>query len=337
MPQARAQSAMGRIGSGALLAGLIAALAAPLAAQQADAAAGEDDPAIIVQGERELDSKELRDAVRDVAMRGREAKRPLMRYQVPLCPRTIGFPARMGAYVVERIRRNTLDAGLAVDEDADGCIANALVIVVDDPDTLIKRMRQTNPDLFNVRINRDIKAAQNRGDAAIVWSHYAMQGPNGRGGAASGAMASNTLEGSFANAGGAPRDMRLSFPSTVFIPYSLEKMATIMVFDVDRLDGVHLDQLADFATLRILGQPQPTIDIEQDGAVSILNLFDAEPAAAPREMTRLDRAYLRGLYAMRPNDPSTRLEYFVTLAYQELDAAEAASAAPQPAAAMGAP
>jgi hypothetical protein len=68
--------------------------------------------------------------------------------------------------------------------------------------------------------------------------------------------------------------------------------------------------------MRILGQPQPTIDIEQDGAVSILNLFDVGPDAAPRQMTALDQAYLKGLYAMRPNDPATRLEYFVKLAYE---------------------
>lgn len=303
-----------------MAAGFITALATPAAAfaqtQTSDAASPAQETTIIVQGERELDTKELRDAIRDVAMRGREAKRPLPRYQVPLCPRTIGLPEKMSAHVVERIRQNTLAAGYEIDEDAEGCAANALMIVVDDQETLIKRMKQSNPRLFNVRISREIRAAQNRGDGAIVWSTFAMQGPTGRGGPASGTVSSNTLETAFANAGSAANELRLGFPSQALVPYSLEKMSTILVFQVDRLDGVHLDQLADFATMRILGQPQPTIDIEQDGAVSILNLFDVGPDAAPGQMTALDRAYLKGLYAMRPNDPATRLEYFVKLAYE---------------------
>lgn len=319
MSRFKAARKSGRMRAALVLTGLLAAgMATPALAQQADSAAEAEGPGIIVQGERELDTKELRDAIRDVAMRGRHAKQPLPRYQMPLCPRALGLPERMAAHVVARIRSNTIEAGYQVDEDTEGCTANALLIVVDDQETLIKRMRKTNPALFSARISREIKAAQRRGDGAITWSSYAMQGPNGRLGAASGTVRSNILETSFANAGGAPGELRLSTPSSFAVQYSLEKMATIMVIDVDRLDGVHLDQLADFATMRILGQPQPTIDIEQDGAVSILNLFDVGPEAAPLAMTALDRAYLKGLYAMRPNEPANRLERFVRLAYEEL-------------------
>lgn len=310
---------------GAITAAVMLASMLPFAAANAQTSpTGTDDAdegaAIIVQGERELEIDELRDAVRDVAMRGRGYDRPLSRYQAPLCPLVVGMGERMGAYVSERIRSNAVAAGVEVADE--GCDANAVLIVTDDQDLLIEGMRKSHPELFGIFASRAIKAAQSRGDAAIVWSRFATQGPLGRNGGASDVVVGNSLEGAFANAGGAAQERRLSRPSSFEINYSVEKVFTTLVFDVDRLNGVHLDQLSDFATLRILGTPQPSVDIEQEGALSILNLFDAEPSAAPMRMTALDMAYLKGLYAMRPNEPSSRLEHFVKLAYGEMDIAQ---------------
>lgn len=306
----------------ALLAGTLPA-AAQAQDTQPEAESPEESATIIVQGERELEIDELRDAVRDVAMRGRSYDRPLSRYQAPLCPMVVGMGERMGAYVSERIRSNAIAAGVEVADE--GCDANAVLIVTDDQDKLIEGMRKSHPDFFDIFASRAIKAGQSRGDAAIVWSRFAMQGPLGRNGGASDVVVGNSLEGAFANAGGAAQERRLTRASKFDITYSMEKAFTTLVFDVDRLNGVHLDQLSDFATMRILGMPQPNVDIEQEGALSILNLFDAEPSAAPMRMTTLDMAYLKGLYAMRPNEPSSRLEHFVKLAYGEMDIAKPCS------------
>ncbi len=328
-------SGMATYRRGAITAAVMLGSILPFAAANAQTSpTGTDDAdeeaAIIVQGERELEIDELRDAVRDVAMRGRSYDRPLSRYQAPLCPMVVGMGARMGAYVSERIRSNAIAAGVEVADE--GCDANAVLIVSDDQDKLIEGLKKSRPELFGLpasrRIaSRRIKAAQNRRDAAIVWSTYVTQGPRGRNGGATDVVAGNSLEGAFANAGGAAQERLLTRPSTFEITYSMEKAFTTLVFDVDRLNGVHLDQLSDFATMRILGSPQPTIDIEQDGALSILNLFDAEPSAAPMRMTTLDMAYLKGLYAMRPNEPSSRLEHFVKLAYGEMNIAQPCGAA----------
>lgn len=309
-----------RHGAAAAAAFLASALIPAAAHAQAGEPGPQDpgkDPTIIVQGERELEMPELDDAVKDMAMRGRDYQRPLPKYQAPLCPKVVGLGDRMGGYVSQRIRSNAVAAGLAAAE-AD-CEANALVIVTDDPDRLIETMQANHPGLFDRGSNNQIKRAQSRGDAAIVWTRSMQQGPRGRNGGASSGAPSGTLIGTFSNAGGSPQERRLSFPSSFNIAFSIERVFTGIVFDVDRLDGAHLDQLSDFATLRILGSPQPAINMEQEGAVSILNLFDVGPAAAPLRMSKLDRAYLKGLYTMRPNEPSTRLEHFVKLAYQDLD------------------
>lgn len=320
----------------ALLAGLLAGTAPAAALQAQDAPPAIVEPEIIVRGEAELETDELRDAVGDIAMRGRDYKRPMARYQAPLCPMVIGMGETMGAKISQRIRSIALESGMEVAEE--GCTANALMIVTDDTEKLIEQMRKNHPGLFNARISREIKAARNRGDGAIVWSTYMMQGPQGRG-KASGTVFTNSLEGAFANAGGAAQEMRLTFSSKSHIPYSVDKTSTILVFDIDRLDGMHLHQLSDFATMRILGSPQPSIEFEEEAAMSILTLFDTEPTEAPMEMTALDRAYLRGLYAMEPNDPSTRLEHYVRRAYDLMRPALAEDRAPvpEPAAATGEP
>jgi hypothetical protein len=306
---------------GAITAAVMLASILPLAAANAQTSPtgtddADEDATIIVQGERELEIDELRDAVRDVAMRGRDYQTPLEQYQTPLCPKVVGLGERMGAYVSDRIRSNAVAVGVEV-ADAD-CEANALVIVNDDPRLLIKKIQKSHPRLFSLANNNRIKQAQSRGDAAIVWSLDMEQGPRGRDGGATDVVLGTSLDGAFANAGRAPSERRLTRASRFDIPFSTERTFSWVVFDVDRLNGVHLDQLSDFATMRILGSPQPTIDIEQEGAVSILNLFDAGPAAAPMRMTALDMAYLKGLYAMGPNEPSTRLEAFVRVAYEDV-------------------
>lgn len=274
---------------------------------------GEEGRPIIVIGESELESDELRDALRDVAMRGRHHLRPLERYQSPLCVTVVGMGEQMGSHVAARIRANAAEAGAQV--ASEDCVTNALVIVVDDQARLIARLRKIQPRLFNARISRQIRAALRRNDAAIAWSSYALRGPGGI--SAASPVAETTGTDVLGNVAGANvRSTRTVRASAFLIDYSIDKVNTIMVFDVDRLDGVHLDQLADYATMRILGQPQPTVEIAEERASSILSLFDSEPAAAPRVMTGLDRAYLGGLYAMRPNDSSSRLEHFVRVAYE---------------------
>ncbi len=283
---------------------------------------GRDGRPIIVIGEPELETEEVRNALRDVAMRGRSYDRPLERYQQPLCVTVLGLGEAMGGKVADRVRANAVEAGLEL--GAQDCITNALIIVVDDQERLIERLRDLEPRMFNPRISRGIKAALRRGDAAITWAGYQIQGPAGRGGLSSVVVSSGAdVVGS--RGGSNIRTTRSTTPSRREIQFSIEKLSTVMVFDVDRLDGVGLHQLGDFITMRVLGQPQPSVAVEEERAASILSLFDGAPTAAPPGMTQLDRAYLKGLYAMRPNEPGNRLEHFVRRAYEDMRARDCAS------------
>ena len=269
----------------------------------------------MVRGERPIKADEVRDAVRDLAMRGRENSRPMVQFQAPICLKVAGLGEAYDATVAQRIEANIVDAGLKL--AGPGCETNAVVLVVRDPHRLIKRMRQDRPMLVNVKASRRIKAARNRGDAAIAWRLTRLDGPRGDALPQVEGVAGAAGTNLFANAGAnVPQTERLG-TSKFVIPYSIEAAFAAVVFDIDRLHNVHLDQLADFATMRLLADPQPEIELQPDQAASILNLFDVDPLEGPQQMTRLDRAFLRGLYAMRPNSPSTRLEKFVLAAYRD--------------------
>ena len=311
----------------AAFAALLLSLSVQVSAQEApdapqspdviDLRTGPPSTSIVVEGERAVQEKEIENAVGEIAMRGRSLWEPMTRFQKPLCVNVTGLGTEFNDQVAERIRTNTRDANFTVDKP--GCKTNALVIVVKNPNRLIERLREENPTLFNAKVNQKIKRAQRLGDAAIFWSAEQISQPNGRPIVAAESPAGAVGEAIFGNADqGAPVTSRLG-TSRFKINYSIEKVFSVIVFDVEKLGGVHLDQLADYATMRMLADPQPTVEMDEESrAQTILTLFDMDPYEAPQQMTQLDRAFLRGLYTMRPNQPSTRLEKFVLSAYEEI-------------------
>lgn len=281
---------------------------------------GEPSTAIIVEGERAVDEEAVRDAVRDIAMRGRSNLRPMTRFQAPLCLQVAGLGEQINAQVAERIRANSRDAGATV--ASEDCEHNAVVVVVKDPESLIERLRKEQPNLFTARTNQKIKAAQRRGDVAVGWSVSRIAGVRGRPLPENGSFAGAGVAGAATvsqHAGQAVPTTASGGVSRYKIPFSLERVFSVLVFDVERMADVHLDQIADFATMKLLADPQPTVELDEGTrADTILTLFDAGPRDAPQRMTQLDRAFLRGLYKLRPNDPSTRLEKFVLSAYDDI-------------------
>lgn len=268
---------------------------------------------IVVVGDLELEEDRVREAVRDIAMRGRSFDEPLMKYQDPLCVKVLGFGDVLGPRIEERIRLQARVVGAKVDEP--GCAPNATVIMVDRPKVLIDRFRNERPDLFTPQANRKIQSALRTGEPAIHW--FTAERRNLYGDAAE----------NFAGVGGlgAPgfagellfqRDAR--FASRIEVPFSIARTGSVIVFDAYKLDNVHLDQVADYALMRILGHPQPRAALSADQPDTILNLFRMDPLEASQGLTLIDLAYLRGLYAMKPNEPSTRLEGFTIEAYREL-------------------
>lgn len=289
-------------------------IAAVIDAQHIDAQEQPGD-AIVVTAERQMDKSKIRDAVRDVATSGRNQYEPMTKYQTPLCTEVRGLGDAANGKVAARIAANTQEAGFVVGDET--CETNALVVIVDDPAQLIKRLREMQPELFDAVINKHLKSALKRGDSAIAWSARKISGPQGASLVDSGAIAGIAgSPGLFENPGGSVLKTRSGGVSRFQLAYSIEKVFTVVVFDIDQLIGAHLDQIADFSTMRILADPQPRIMLDVGPANSILTLFDGAVEDGPAELTAFDRAYLSGLYSLRPNDASSKLESRVIAAYE---------------------
>ncbi len=77
--------------------------------------------------------------------------------------------------------------------------------------------------------------------------------------------------------------------------------AALVVVDAAAVEGLTVTQLADYATLRLLAPTSDmrtlSVDAEAQATPTILTLL-RDGAAAPAEMTRFDRAYLKSLYSL---------------------------------------
>lgn len=104
--------------------------------------------------------------------------------------------------------------------------------------------------------------------------------------------------------------------------FGLARTGAFVVFDVRQLADVRLDQLADYATMQLLTTPRRQIDFDDLAADTILTLFHDGPWAAPQQLTRLDKSYLHGLYAMRPNEWGARLYALAKAANEDLSRAD---------------
>ncbi|MGB7405391.1 MAG: hypothetical protein WA906_06860, partial [Pacificimonas sp.] len=202
-------------------------------------------------------------------------------------------------------------------DDAD-CTANALVLVVDEPERLIERMRDWKPRLFDVRADREIGAAIKRGDTVIGWSRGAVGDRRGQEILPGAGVPGDSSGLSFGLPGAEAPVTSTGFPSRVSIGFSYRRDVSVVIFDVRRLEGVHLNQLADYATIYLIGSPRRLLEHEKLAGLSILTLFEDGPLAAPIGLTRLDRAYLRGLYSLRPNENSRRLAASTRVAYEQI-------------------
>lgn len=204
-----------------------------------------------------------------------DARRPLARLHGPLCLVVAATDQDFARTVAKRIVANARAAGIRTRQA--GCTANALVNFTDDPRAQMQAVRDDGRKLFRRMSEKEIDAALAVRDPAYVFQaveqtpHFGIHDGWPAGGGW-------TTENSFLRA---PENM----------------LSTMVVVDSGAIAGLSTVQLADYATLRLLA---PTGEIAQDDPAAprtILSLF-AAPDAAPQELTRFDRTYLRTLYKL---------------------------------------
>ncbi len=273
---------------------------------------------IVITGERLLDEAAIREAVRDMAGQ-RRFDQPLLRFHDPVCLFVSGLGEAGGAQVRGRVLTNARMASVPVAEE--GCRANALVLVVNDPETLIQQLAQKRPRLIPSAERRRLDVALARGEPVLVSHNEEMRGTEGEKVRISSTAPGMPVTGPGSQFSAETRINSHGRARRVGATHSRTVMSGVIIFNIKHLIGMDLLRVADYATMRLLAPGMRAVPESWDGAIeheadeqrSILAPFAAEHGA--ERMTRFDRAWLGALYDLAPNAAATRLAGAVARVY----------------------
>jgi hypothetical protein len=241
---------------------------------------------IIVEGERPQSEKALTELAREIAGQPRP-RRPLARFERPLCLMVASGNTALGQEVAERIIENARAARVPVARK--GCRPNALLTLSDDALAQLREIKASGRRLFAGLSAREIDAALGARDPVYVFQSSRQASNTGEPIVISPEAAGpNGLPGpqnKIWSAGRLKRDLRE------------DMLAAVVVVDNAATKGLSPVQIADYASLRLLA-PTGEVDVAEAGAPRTIMTLFAAPESAPAAMTRFDRAYLLALYRL---------------------------------------
>lgn len=203
----------------------------------------------------------------------------LAKFDTPVCPVAIGFPAAVGAQITARMRDVAAAAGVALEKP--GCKGTMVLIAATDGAALLREMQRVDHHLIAGTPPREIAALIRSTDPVRSWTFSVVENEDGVSPSSSGA---NTVP-----------VLNVFSASNLNPPVQQAIKIAVVVIDWPAMIGKSAVQIADYAAMRTLARTRP---VTGGGAIdSILALFDPA-ASAPPELSGADLAYLRGLYAM---------------------------------------
>jgi len=266
--------------SAVLLAGVAAAQAPPPVTD-----------AIVVEGQREQEAEQAANLARVITQPTPSGK-PLARHYVPVCVKVFGVPDPFAAAMTERIGSNI--RSLKLRAAPPGCKPNAWVGLIKNSRDQVQALRKREPAMFISLKEHEIDRIFADGDAVQAWHATEVRGADGR--------PVPVVQMEVPSVPGLKIDVEWNQQfkaSRLGSTIRVDLAGSIVLFDRQLARDKTLQQLADYATMRLLANTRDGAAAE-DGVATILSLF-APNGAAPAEWTEFDRAYLRGLYRMRPD------------------------------------
>lgn len=211
-------------------------------------------------------------------------KRPplesLVRWRMPVCPLVAGLPEGQGEYLLARLSEVARDVGAPL--AGRDCRPNLYVVVSEEPARLLALWRERDKHLFGAGFPATVARFVETEKPVRVWHNWRFESPDGRVATRDG--------GDF---GGAPT-LRFSKASRLTENAVRNALTAIVVVDARRLDGVSVNQLADYVAMASLTELRP--DLRVGSAPTILGLFE-EGGERPAGLSSWDLAFLRGLYS----------------------------------------
>ena len=281
----------------AVLAGLLGPLllAAPLAAQEdlrQPESASDRDIVVTGRAEEPPTASEVSRQARAVTQGSNMRHAALARFERRLCPGIIGLKPDMAALVIDRIRYQAGQLGLGLTEDDGTCAPNLVVAFVRDGKAELAALAGEHGYLFKGMPLHERQALLAEDGPVRVWTTTLERTRDG--------MPVPDNEG-----GDPPVVSMWMAHSKIYLATREDIEFVVVLFDLEKMKGKTLVQLADYATMRGLARTRPVEGAENGGDQAmdtILALFDPG-APPPAEMTQFDRAYLAALYDGIPNIP----------------------------------
>ncbi|MGH6613054.1 hypothetical protein [Sphingomonas sp.] len=243
-----------------------------------------DDKEIVVTGVRDPE-REINDFVQ--AFTPGSTLSQLSRFEWAVCPMTTGVSPAQKLVVVDRFRKVAKAAGVRI--AGDGCAPNVLVIVTPDKRGLLEALFLKHPDYFTDLSKAERRALVESTEPGIAWH---LKGPP---------QSADGMELQYDSGTGyyvnhTTRSLsRLSFASRP------QFAAAIVMVENRALDGLTVNQLADYAAMRTLIRVDPT-KLKNSAAPTILKILEAPMGSEiPLGLTKWDLGVLRGFYASDPN------------------------------------
>lgn len=262
---------------------LVLAGESALLAQADTQASPPENAAIVVTGNREKQAKAAAEQAKSVTMRP-SGDVPLARHYAPLCVKVFGIQEDFGDVLAKRVTDNVRLLGLPV--GGPGCQPNAWIGFAIDSKNQVAKLRKTNPEMFAELKQFEIDRIFGGSGAAQVWHATERRNVDGR------PLATMTMNGREVETNNQYQAGRLVSPIRVDVNGSL------VIFDSNRVAGLTLQQLADYATMRILAPVQDVAKAEPGTVPTILALFAKGDISRPDGLTEFDWAYLSGFYKL---------------------------------------
>ena len=287
------------------------AVAALLASACLPMAAGAQDRQgdIVVTGEGAVEPGEVASLVQRLADTHR-ADRPATRFFDALCLTVNGLNEAGNAWVKNRIEANARQVGL--ETLGEGCRTNAVLFIDDRPAALVARIEEEVPALLPRESRADVRSQLYAGRRTIVWHNEEDRNQGGRRVGYQQTVAGE--KGVITSLSGTARINNNNWPSRSELSFSRGVVSAAMIVDGAVVEGMVIDRLADYATMRLLAPDLVPLDGTAPEPETITAPFPQE--GGPEALTRFDLAYLTALYSLRPNAPAIRLARAVAEAYE---------------------
>lgn len=248
------------------------------------------DP-IVVEADRPYSEAEVKSLARKIGAKI-DLLRPFPRFNDALCLDVAGLKDEYRDSFVRRVTENARIAGLKIAKP--DCRPNAMILFADDSRKQLIHLRKHKRDLFGEMTRSEFKTMLASRDRVYAWQINELADVDGR--------QLDIGPNAFLGTVGVP--VLRTFPTGRLSPQDrLITKSSVVVIDRSQVGDKTAEQLADYATMRLIAPIGELPEAAADGPPTIMTLFQ-DPAAAPASLTAVDMAFLESVYKVRPTGPT---------------------------------